>query len=648
MRVDTNPFFSRASEYIEMDDKFIKLFSPEILKIFKEFNIWGMPVKIFRSSPGGGKTTLLKIFTAKILLNIKERSKHDEHNNEIYDLLKNLGVYNEKGDPSVAGSLLSFNNEYVSLEFLDLNDTQKIRFFVSLLNTRITLSILQSIALVKKLKFPEDLSKVKIKFDKSSVIPNSIRNLSTGLEFYEWACFLEEKICKEIDSISDVNTEFLEGSTNLFALDIFAPANVTVDSEIVVEKILVMLDDVHNLTSTQRSYLIKSVIDKRPPINTWISERLKALTMDEILSEGSTEERDSTTIQLENLWRKRYAAFEKFAKSVANRRVASIFEDRDDFSTFLSLKFDNSDLEKVKSALIIVQGRVKETYGNNARYKEWIQTKEDFQGDVYDQLVSWRSLEILLYRDRNKTQKTIEFETDALKDEELEDQEGNDLLNAAMLFLNKEFDIPYYYGISNVSKLASFNIEQFLMLAGHLFENILTSSVRKIVHPNTPLEIAPHEQEDIIKRTINKKKWNELNYKIPNFTEVRKFLDAVGAFSRSETFVPNAWNSPGINGIAILMSDRKLLKDNALHDKNHVYHKLAKCIATCIAYNLLDFKLNYRCQNKDLMLLYINRIYCVKYNLPMNNGRFKQRNLITLLSWFNKGFQPKAQKELDI
>jgi hypothetical protein len=205
-----------------------------------------------------------------------------------------------------------------------------------------------------------------------------------------------------------------------------------------------------------------------------------------------------------------------------------------------------------------------------------------------------------------------------------------------------------YLNSKNVSNLASFNIEQFLMLAGHLFENILTSSVRKIVHPNTPLEIAPHEQEDIIKRTINKKKWNELNYKIPNFTEVRKFLDAVGAFSRSETFVPNAWNSPGINGIAILMSDRKLLKDNALHDKNHVYHKLAKCIATCIAYNLLDFKLNYRCQNKDLMLLYINRIYCVKYNLPMNNGRFKQRNLITLLSWFNKGFQPKAQKELDI
>ena len=92
MITEINPFFARASEYIELDDKFLNLFSPEVLNIFNQNTIWNN-VTILRSSPGGGKTTLLKMFTPQILKKLKETSKHDEHNREIYTELKKIGVY---------------------------------------------------------------------------------------------------------------------------------------------------------------------------------------------------------------------------------------------------------------------------------------------------------------------------------------------------------------------------------------------------------------------------------------------------------------------------------------------------------------------------------------------------------------------------
>ncbi len=643
MKVDTNPFFSRASQFIEQDDKFIKLFSPEILNLFRsgESNIWG-PVKLLRSSPGGGKTTLLKVFTSKILSNIREQSTHDAHKKEILDVLKELGVYDDAHNITVAGSLLSFSNEYVSLEYLDANESQKLRLFFSLLNTRITLSILQSICVVRNLQFPKELDQVTISVDAAAQIPNSIRNLSTGLQFYDWACQLEQRICQEIDTIYDVNLEFLEGSDNLFTLDLFAPGKISVKGQVQVERVLVMLDDVHNLTASQRSHLIKGIIDKRPLVHTWISERLKALTVDEIFSEGSKGGRDMDPIQLESFWALKPAAFERFAKSVADRRVSSVLEDRDDFTSLLSTTLDETTLKVVDEALIKVQQTIENSFGNNKRYKQWISNKQQLQtSDNLERLIEWRSLEILLHRDKKNEGGQTSLGLEVLNDEQLEDQDGSDVKNAALLFLNEEYGIPYYYGITSLCRLASFNIEQFLFIAGWIFEDILTSSIKKIVNPNIKLEVTPLRQEEIIKKVVTQKKYAD----VLNITEIKNFMDAVGTFCRSETFVPNAWNSPGINGIAITMKEREQLKKTVINDPNHVYYKLAKCLATCFSNNLFEFRLDYKCKGKFWMVIYFNKIFCVKYNLPLASGKFRERNLRILLDWFNNGFKPN-QKNL--
>ena len=96
------------------------------------------------------------------------------------------------------------------------------------------------------------------------------------------------------------------------------------------------------------------------------------------------------------------------------------------------------------------------------------------------------------------------------------------------------------------------------------------------------------------------------------------------------------------------MTDRAYLKDVALKNKNNVYYELAKCIADCISYNLIDFELNYNCKNKTWMLLYLNKMYCAKYNLPMNNGKFKEKKLSELLGWYTSGFKGKTQNKMSI
>lgn len=645
---DINPFYARASEYIDLDDKFLKLFSPEVLNIFKQnpSKLWNN-ITILRSSPGGGKTTLLKLFTPQILRKLKETSKHDEQNREIYNALKEFGVYSDDGSINVIGSLLPFNNEYVSIEFLAINEMQKIRIFFSLVNIRIIISILDSIKVLYGFENKEDYKKIQFKKTLDSQLPTIIREIKNGLELYNWACDQEDIICKEIAKVYSNEYQNIEGASTLYALDIFSPKNMLIDDHEVTGRVLIMFDDVHYLSTFQRSHLVSTIIQKRPSTNIWISERLKALTMDELFSEGNTEGRDMYTVYLERFWAKRYSAFEKFARSVADRRIAMAMETSRDLASFLSEDFTKEENLKIEESIKIVEERVKKSYGNSTRYKNWIASKEKDYSDIYSHLVTWRSLEILLFRDKNRSQQRFDFENDSLGEEELEDQEGSDVRTAAQLFLNSEFSIPFYYGISKICRLSSFNIEQFLNIAGHLFEEIKSNEVKQVVNSSIKLEISPKRQEQIIKNLVAKVKWTELTNKVPNFSQIKIFLDAIGEFCKQETHTPNAWNSPGLNGVAILMSDRHLLKDKSIKDKNNIYYNLARCISDCISYNLIDFELNYRCKNRDWMILYLNKIYCAKYNLPMNNGKFKEKTLNELLGWYSNGFQ-KAQKKLSL
>jgi hypothetical protein len=634
MRVDINPFYTRASDNIDTDERFIKLFSPEILSVFRDFPIWNA-VNVLRSSPGGGKTTLLKIFSPKVLNEIKGSRAYDNHAKELFQVLKELGIFDDKGNPLIAAGITAFNTQYTTLEYLNINETQKIRLFCALLNIRILLSAFKSLCEIKDLNYPKDLQRFTFNGEESPEIPVQLRQLQNGKELYTWASNEEEKICDQIDSIYLDISGGLKGVDTLYALDFLSPQNLKLDDKKLDTRIVVMLDDVHNLSANQRNFLIKTIINKRPQVNVWISERLKALTMEELLSEGSKNGRDTNIIELERFWANRNVQFEKFAKSVANKRVEIAFENKKDFASLLSEHMSTKYQTIITDAQADVIARIKQKYGNIPKYDSWIKSKEELADiDDFDRLLEWRALEILLFRDRNKSQQTLAF--DDLDVGELEYQQGNDVKIAAHLFVHDQYKIPFYYGISTICRLASSNIEQFLNIAGELFDVVLDNKVLNIVNSSNKLILAPEKQEDVIRKMVSQS-WKDMDANIPNYEDVKKLLDAIGEFCHSETFVPNAWNSPGINGIAITMTERNDIKNTYLKDSNHHYHRIAKCLSLCIAYNLIDFKLGYKCKGKEWMILYLNRIYCTKYKLPLNNGKFKEKKVKDLAQWLNSG-----------
>ena len=642
MRIDKNPFVTRTSEYIDMEEKFIQLFSADILQLFKDDELWNK-VNVLRSSPGGGKTTLLKLFTPKVLHAISLNKNHNEHVKEVFSELKERGVFDRKERINVIGTYISFNTQFSTFEYLPFPEGQQLRIFFSLVNVRAILSFLKSLCIVKDFQYPHQLERISFNDTTLASMPSALHLLSKGNELYSWAIAQEEKIFDAVDSINLNEIEQLTGSDDLYALDFLAASNICVDGEVIKEKVLIMFDDVQNLSRAQRNHLVKTIVDKRPLVNTWIAERLRALTMEELLSEGQIEQRDLRIIELEKFWSRRYQQFEKFAKSVANRRLESAFPDQQyDFSSFLMSSMGQSHSAKIEKALNTVKERIKDKFGKQEQYKGWITQKEELLGEPFHLLIEWRTLEIILHRESNQTNL---FDFTELSEDQLQEQEGNEEKVAAQLFVYREFGIPFYYGFELVARLSSSNIEQFLAISSALFEEIRSNSIKKVLRSQTTLHITPEKQQQIIQKLATEK-WKALDKRVNEFNDIKRLLDAIGELCRTETYVPNAWNAPGINGIAITMAERNLLKDYALKDNTHVYHYLARCLVLCISYNLIDIKLNYRCKGKDLMVIYLNRLYCAKYELPLHSGRFKERNLGTLAGYLTKGFQGQIKMKM--
>jgi hypothetical protein len=229
MRIDKNPFVTRASEYIDMEEKFIQLFSADILQLFnKEYNLW-TKVSVIRSSPGGGKTTLLKLFTPKVLQALILNKNHNEHVKDIFDQLKIKEVFDKHDRINVIGTYISFNTQFSTFEYLPFPTGQQLRVFFSLVNIRSILSFLKALCGVKEFTYPVDLKRIKFLDTTISGVPSSLHLLTDGYDVYQWAISQEEKIFEAIDNINMKEVEHLVGTDDLYALDLLSNKNMTID-----------------------------------------------------------------------------------------------------------------------------------------------------------------------------------------------------------------------------------------------------------------------------------------------------------------------------------------------------------------------------------------------------------------------------------
>ena len=132
--------------------------------------------------------------------------------------------------------------------------------------------------------------------------------------------------------------------------------------------------------------------------------------------------------------------------------------------------------------------------------------------------------------------------------------------------------------------------------------------------------------------------------------EVRGFIEAIGAFSQWMTYQPTAPNDPGVNGIAISMADREKLVDRNYLKTRPDKEKLARVLASALAHNLLEPVLDNKCKGEKWMVLNLNRLLCVHFDLLLQYGLFKEfkdqtkefkiQTLDELCMWIERGFKP--------
>lgn len=637
MRALRNPFLARMSEQTGADADFLRLFAPSAIEVLPQDGLWDR-VHVFRSAPGGGKTSLFRLFSASSLAALYEGRNNEEYE-ELYRRLQTIAVMGLSG-PRVLGVLLSCAQNYALLDDLDLPETKRDGLFYALLSARYAIGTLRGVTQLRRLEWPNDLGRVRIEAPEDSEMKSSAPIPGDGAKLLEWAKRLEIEACRVIDGYDTAFDKFAPTELTLSLLRALRASLIQVDKIPVAEVSLLMLDDSHKLSFRQRKVLRDRLIEVRPPIGVWLAERLEALAPAELFGIGATPGREISFVNLEDHWRQFSSSrrFEAAVTSVADRRAHAA---RDavvgSFAGRLKDSLDASTYEaRIRSATSGVASALSRMAQVAPRYDDWIRTVASRGLSGYDALVEWRTLQILIERDKKKGQQTLEVgllstvETGSPK-------ENSALRAAAELFATREGQLPLYFGMSKLAALSSSNIEQFLEFAGSLFEEIISGEILGRSDPLTP------ERQEAILTKVAIERWRNAPRRVSNGTELQAFLERLGEFCVSETYRPTASYAPGVTGFGLNTKDRDALL-NATEGRNPQTARLLRTLTVAVSQNLLEPVDDVMQGEKGSLktVFYLNRWLCLKFRLPVQYGGWRLKSLGELIEWLPAAPAAKA------
>lgn len=621
-----NPFRIRASQRAVTDEEFVRLFGAGALDLMQNVgDPWGSLV-FLRSAPGGGKTTFLRLLTPRPLRLADSLANGSLSVKTTQEALREVGAIGTHG-PELLGVMVEFTSEYRELAGFDRGNS----LFRELVNSRIVIATLRAVLERIERSFPRDLDQIRFEWEPES--GNTIPAGATGQQLFDWASQIETDFYGRMDVLGDPEP-ISGGHTRLDGLKWFAHARIVGQQGEVSAKRVLLFDELQTLSTGQRQSLIDFISGAREQCGVWIAERLEALTHKDLLSQGALEDRDySGIIQLERRWSDRKAVtYAKFVESIAKLRAAKAdnFGERDLFA----LLSNSDDLAawapEFEKACENIEARMLAGKGKGPRYDIWLAAARKKRGNAVERAIHWRMTEILIARDRKNDQRSFDFV--ALSDEEFDKRQSSGLAHAAEHFVRTEIRAPIYFGREMLSDVSSFNVDQYLEVTGEVFEEI-SAKIQYLRDNPTPLTA---ERQDSIIREVAKSRWDGLIRRLPRGREARLLLEGIGAFCRAQTFRKSAPYAPGVTGIAITMQDRELLIDSPDDKIKHLLG-LRDVLTSLVAYNLLVPRLDHRNKDKSYVVLYLNRLLCVHFGLPLGYGGWREKKLKDLIAWQEHG-----------
>lgn len=638
MAYRANPFLERMSERTS-DQEFVRLFSPKILERLAEDAFEGA-VHMFRSSPGGGKTTLLRAFTPTALRAFwNARGVQDM--NESCQRLVAFNVLSEPGGPQVLGVLLSCASGYADLPPGATSANEAL--FRALLDCRVVLRSLRSVSTLLGLPTGSDeLRGVRLEYDDLGRELKAIPISDSPATLIRWAEQRERAVYTELDWLGTRATTDMPAHVRLESVLWLQSVRFYFNDVEVAPRRMLMIDDLHKLRRKQRSMLIEELTEIRPQIPIWLAERSIALG-DQLLAQGARQGRDFREYSLEDLWSSARGQhqFVTYAQNILDRRLEAQSEIPPVvFSQYLRSSLEKDDFrDRIDTTLAQVRKEM-DRYRRNARYTEWVARAErNLQDPDVESLVELFTARILLARDELKRQLSLELVT--LTAEDMEQRDSSQLQGAAEVFLHEEFKIPYYFGVERLCVLATTNVEELLGLAASLYEGLRAKQILR----RSELLLSPEEQEKLLRQAAKHKR----DFIPKNHTEgtrAQRLLDSIGSYCRERTFLPNAPYAPGVTGVRLSQSELFRLNEGSLKE---IGSTLRRVIAECVAENLLVARESSASTARDSgTIFYLNRTLCMYYGLPLQMGGWRDTTLETLIEWMERGRIPTKGTLLEV
>lgn len=635
MRSYQNPFRLRASEQVGDVLAFLRNFGAGALELLPA-SLWDRPV-VLRSAPGGGKTSLMRLFTFESLAVLHRR--RDEFP-ALVEQLEQLEALSADG-PRHLGILLNLDRDYPALLDLELRPEQLNALFFRLLDARILRSTVHAITGHYSLENADQLQlRPRDPPPETDAALSAFEDLS-GASLLEWARANERAALRQLDSLLPVPLEFGgEPVAPLVSLRLLSTTRLQVRGEDLALRPLIMLDDGHELGRSQRAALLERLVDRTLDVGRWYSERLEALEDDDLLV-GDTRGRDYEVVELETRARELHGRYEQMMLDIADRRARPYLREyaqiEQPFTELLDV--DTSELleGRTEEILDVLRARLAELAASYERFQGWIEHASHASG--YGGAVLLRALEIAIQKDLGRPQSEL-FEV-VRSFEEFEGQRAR-VMPAARHFLAREFHLPYYAGADMLARLGSENAEQFLRVAGDVFEQMLGHmTLRELPR------LTAREQDTVVRRASDRY-WRELPQRVVRGRQARRLVAAIVDLCQADTFRETAPYSPGVTGTALSMSDRDRLTDPAARSAVPGGQELYDALTAALAANVLTAKPDYSSKNQRVMVIYLNRLLCPRFNLPLGRGGFRERKLETMAGWMTGERAGAEDKTLEV
>jgi hypothetical protein len=630
-----NPFHYRTADTrygIPSDlSNFIELFSSKSLNIFDNCKtvFENIPLLLV-SSPGGGKTSIMRVFSYESLNYLCE---NNNKNKPLFNKLEELGCY-KNSKPYLLGLRLIATKRYN--DFFELDNKSKNGLFYAFFNSRVIILFIQAIFTIYGLRLDENKSNAKFRLKKTA--NDSARNAfnrfkaSNVISLYNTMMEIEENL------FDIVNDPFWDGvpssytDKEIWALNFIFSIDVIIEGKRIEYLPIVMIDDFHNFKSKARDIFLESLSSREFNFPFWLSSRKSALPLETYMSDelktAVNKGRDYEVLDLN----KNHKNFSAVLFDIFKLRISHIESKLSinvkGFNIFLKNNFNDKNFVVTDSTIDQLKKNLKEKYVQGLNHIDKIITTYIDHNLPNEKIAIYlAALDIYLYRKIGED--TIFYQNK----NRISLQEFNKFIsrhqnyNASKLFLGKKLRLPYYCGIRNIISITSNSIDQFLSIFGRFYDEL---SVNFFIKGNEWEPLSFERQNDLINK-LAFEYLNRIPKEIPYGKYISPFIRKLLGFCHNETYKNNAPYAPGVTGIALLSDEFGALKKCTTRKYIHLY----KIIKNAISHNLLEPNYITR-QNKTLIVLYVNRLLCctATWHLPVQKGSYRILRLNYLIDLF--------------